>query len=296
MSSQDMLRKVESEDGFIAALDQSGGSTPGALRGYGVEESEYSGDEEMFDRVHEMRTRVVTCDAFDGDRILGAILFEDTMNRTIEGKPSARYLWEVKRVVPFLKVDQGKEEEADGVQLMKPMTRLDELLDRALENGVFGTKMRSVVLQANDDGIGAIVDQQFEEGARILAKGLVPILEPEVDIHSADKAECEAILKEKILGRLNRMEGQGRVMLKLTLPSVDDFYADVIAHPRVLRVVALSGGYSREEANALLSRNHGMIASFSRALLEGLTAQQSDEEFNRTMDRSIQNIFEASKT
>lgn len=296
MSSQDMLRKMESEDGFIAALDQSGGSTPGALRGYGVEESEYSGDEEMFDRVHAMRTRVVTCDAFGGDRILGAILFEDTMDRTIQGKPSARYLWEAKQVVPFLKVDQGKEDEVDGVQLMKPMTRLDELLDRALENGVFGTKMRSVVLRANDAGVEAIVDQQFEEGERILARGLVPILEPEVDIHSPDKAECEEILKEKILGHLNRMEGQGRVMLKLTLPSVDGFYADVIAHPRVLRVVALSGGYSREEATELLSRNHGMIASFSRALLEGLTAQQSDEEFEGTLDRSIQRIFEASKT
>jgi len=296
MSSEDMLRKVESDDGFIAALDQSGGSTPGALRNYGVPESAYSNDEEMFDRVHEMRTRVMTSTSFTGERILGAILFEDTMERDVEGKPTSRYLWEEKQVVPFLKVDQGKEETKDGVQLMKPLTRLDELLGRALEHGVFGTKMRSVVLEANATGIEAIVDQQFEVGQRILDRGLVPILEPEVDIHSDTKAECERHLKEHILGHLNRMEGEGRVMLKLTLPSEDDFYADVIAHPRVLRVVALSGGYARDEANELLSRNHGMIASFSRALLEGLEADQSDEEFDRTLDRSIQAIFEASKT
>lgn len=296
MTDPEMLRKVESDDGFIAALDQSGGSTPGALAAYGVPEDDYSGDEEMFDRVHRMRTRIMTSDSFDGDRILGAILFEDTMRREVEGKPTARYLWEEKRIVPFLKVDQGKKDEENGVQLMKPMTRLDGLLDAAVDNGVFGTKMRSVILRADEDGIREAVRQQFEEGERILARGLVPILEPEVDIDSPDKAACEALLKEHALGHLNRMEGNGRVMLKLTLPSEDDFYADLIAHPRVLRVVALSGGYSREEATDRLARNHGMIASFSRALLEGLTAGQSDEEFDRTLDRSVRTIFEASKT
>jgi fructose-bisphosphate aldolase class I len=296
MNEQEMRRKIETADGFIAALDQSGGSTPGALEAYGVSPDEYSGEDEMFDRVHRMRTRIMTSPAFNGDRILGAILFENTMARQVAGKPTARYLKEDKGIVPFLKVDQGLAAEEDGVRLMKPLTRLDGLLDRAVAAGVFGTKMRSVILRADEGGIAAIVDQQFEVGQRILARGLVPILEPEVDIHSPEKEACEEILKARILKGLNAMEGEGRVMLKLTLPSVVDHYADVIAHPRVLRVVALSGGYSRDEANALLSKNHGMIASFSRALVEGLTAQQSDADFNRTLDASIQAIFEASRS
>ncbi len=296
MRSHDMLHKVQSADGFIAALDQSGGSTPNALDIYGVPASAYSGDQEMFDRVHEMRTRMVTSASFDGDRILGAILFEDTMGREVAGKPTARYLWEEKRVVPFLKVDQGLAAEENGVRLMKPMPGLDELLDRALTNQVFGTKMRSVIVGANKAGIEAIVDQQFEIGRHILSRGLIPILEPEVDIHSENKADCEELVRTSILAHLDSLDAGRRVMLKLTLPDQDNFYTPCIEHPNTLRVVALSGGYSREQATERLTRNHGMIASFSRALSEGLTVQQSDEEFDTRLDNSIRSIFEASRT
>ena len=296
MTSQQMLQKVQSQAGFIAALDQSGGSTPKALRLYGVQESEYSGDAEMFDKVHQMRTRIITSKSFNGDRILGAILFENTMDREIGGKPTAQYLWEDKQVVPFLKVDKGLAEEADGVQVMKPMPDLDKLLDRAVKNGVFGTKMRSVIKRANPAGIKAVVDQQFQVGKQILAKGLVPIIEPEVDIKSTEKAACEKLLKENILAHLNALKPDQKVMLKLTLPDVDDFYVDCIQHPNVLRVVALSGGYSRQEANERLARQHGMVASFSRALSEGLNAKQSDAEFDEMLDTSIASIFAASKT
>jgi fructose-bisphosphate aldolase class I len=294
--NQQQLEKVHSQDGFIAALDQSGGSTPKALRLYGIPESEYSGDDQMFDKVHEMRTRIITSKSFGGNRILGAILFEMTMDREIDGKPTAHYLWEDKQVVPFLKTDKGLAEEKDGVQLMKPMPGLDELLDRGVEKGIFGTKMRSVVKLANEAGVKAIVDQQFEIGRRILAKGLVPILEPEVDIHSPEKAQAENLLKANILEHLNGLASDQKVMLKLTLPDQDDFYKECIEHPNIVRVVALSGGYTREEANAKLARNHGMVASFSRALTEGLTAQQSDAEFDELLDDSIQSIFEASRT
>ncbi len=290
------LDKIRSQDGFIAALDQSGGSTPKALRLYGVEESEYSGDDEMFAKVHEMRTRIVTSPSFTGERILGAILFENTMDREISGKPSAQYLWEEKQVVPFLKVDKGLADEANGVQLMKPMPDLDKLLERAVQHGVFGTKMRSVIKLANVEGVHAVVDQQFEVGHRILLHGLVPIIEPEVDIHSPDKAQAEDLLKKAILEHLDKIPEGQQVMLKLTLPEKDDFYKECIEHPRCLRVVALSGGYSREEANARLARNHGMIASFSRALSEGLSAKQSQAEFDKMLDASIASIFAASKT
>lgn len=288
------FEKIRNAKGFIAALDQSGGSTPKALRAYGVDESAWSGDEEMFTLVHEMRTRIVTSPSFDGDRILGAILFENTMDRDVEGQPTADYLWNEKRVVPFLKVDKGLAAEGDGVQLMKPIPDLDALLAKGRKKNVFGTKMRSVVKQANRVGIRAIVKQQFEIGRQILAAGLVPILEPEVDIHCPDKAEAEKLLKEAILEALDALNPDQRIMLKLTLPEQDDFYADVIAHRNVLKVVALSGGYSRGEANARLARNNGMVASFSRALVEGLTAQQSDEEFNRALDESIESIYQAS--
>jgi len=296
MTSQQQTQKIQTQDGFIAALDQSGGSTPKALRLYGIAESEYSGDEEMFDRVHQMRTRIITSPSFGGNRILGAILFENTMDREIGGKPTAQYLWEDKQVVPFLKVDKGLAAESDGVQMMKPMPDLDSLLERAKRNGVFGTKMRSVIKLANPNGIQAIVDQQFEIGLRIVAAGLVPIIEPEVDIHSPEKAQAEKLLKTGILEHLNRLAPDQKVMLKLTLPSEDNFYADCIRHPNVLRVVALSGGYSRDEANGLLARNNGMVASFSRALSEGLNAKQSDAEFNQLLDSSIASIFAASKT
>ena len=294
--NEQQFDKVKNADGFIAALDQSGGSTPKALKLYGIAEDTYSGDEEMFRLMHEMRSRIITSPAFNGDRILGAILFERTMDADIEGRGSADYLWSVKHVVPFLKVDKGLADEADGVQLMKPMPDLDALLSRAVSKGVFGTKMRSVVKHADDAGVKAIVDQQFEVGRQILAAGLVPIIEPEVDINSPTKAEAEELLKAAIVEQLGALSSDQHVMLKLTLPSVDDFYADLVAHPNVVRVVALSGGYSRDEANARLARNHGVVASFSRALTEGLTAQQSDEEFDAALDAAIGSIFEASKT
>lgn len=289
------LEKMQTAEGFIAALDQSGGSTPKALRIYGIEESAYSNEDEMFDLVHQMRTRIITSPSFNGDRILGAILFENTMDRKIGDKFTAQYLWEDKHVVPFLKVDKGLEAESDGVQLMKPIPNLDSLLKRANERGVFGTKMRSVIKSANPAGIKAIVDQQFELARQILAAGLVPIIEPEVDIHSPTKAECEQLLKPALLENLNRLAPGQLVMLKLTLPDEDNFYAECIEHPNVLKAVALSGGYSRDEANEILARNHNMVASFSRALTEGLSAQQSDEQFNAMLDESIGSIFAASR-
>ena len=290
------LEKIRDRDGFIAALDQSGGSTPKALRLYGIGEDAWSGDDEMFSIVHGMRTRIVTSPSFDGGRILGAILFENTMDREIEGKPSARYLWEEKNVVPFLKVDKGLAPEENGAQVMKPMPELDSLLARAKENGVFGTKMRSVIKLANPDGVKAVVDQQFEIGRRIVEAGLVPIIEPEVDIHSPEKEQAEVLLKDAMLAHLDALGPDRKVMLKLTLPERENFYAECVNHPSVLRVAALSGGYTREEANARMTRNHGVIASFSRALTEGLTAQQSDDEFNAMLDSSIASIFDASRT
>ena len=290
------LEKIRTAKGFIAALDQSGGSTPKALRAYGLDESDWSGDDEMFELVHDMRSRIMTSPSFDGGRILGAILFEDTMDREVEGQPTADYLWKEKRVVPFLKVDKGLAAEKNGVQLMKPIPGLDALLAKGKQKNVFGTKMRSVVKQADRAGEQAIVEQQFEVGKSILAAGLVPILEPEIDIHCPDKAEAEKLLKEAILDGLNALEPDRRVMLKLTLPEEDNFYADIIAHRNALRVVALSGGYSREEATARLARNNGMVASFSRALVEGLTARQSDEAFDSALDESIENIYQASST
>ncbi|HET7203381.1 MAG TPA: fructose bisphosphate aldolase [Steroidobacteraceae bacterium] len=293
---EQQMDKLRNQAGFIAALDQSGGSTPKALKLYGLAEGSWSSDQQMMDLMHAMRTRIITSRAFDGERILAAILFEDTMDRSIEGRPTAEYLWGVKKVVPILKVDKGLEAEANGVQLMKPMPALDALLDRARANGIFGTKMRSVIKQANPEGIRAIVAQQFEVAARILAKGLIPIIEPEVDIHCPDKAQAEDLLKAAILDKLNALPRDQRVMLKLTLPTQDNLYAECIAHPRVLRVVALSGGYSREEANLRLARQKGMVASFSRALTEGLSAQQSQQEFDASLDRSIESIYQASKT
>ena len=292
----EQLKKIKTQDGFIAALDQSGGSTPKALKLYGLDEKAWSSDEQMFDLVHQMRTRIITSPSFRGDRILGAILFEDTMDREIGGQPTATYLWEKKQVVPFLKVDKGLADEKDGVQVMKPIPKLDDLLKRARANGIFGTKMRSVIKLANPAGIKAVVDQQFELGRRIVAAGLVPIIEPEVDIKSPQKAEAEKLLKAALVEHLNKLKPDEKVMLKLTLPSADDFYRELTQHPSVLRVVALSGGYSRDEANQRLARNHGMTASFSRALTEGLTAQQSAKEFDRALDGAIQSIFEASKT
>lgn len=294
--NNEMLERVRSGAGFIAALDQSGGSTPKALRLYGIAESEYGNDEQMFDLIHGMRSRMITSPVFNGDRILGAILFEGTMDREIEGRGSAEYLWAVKGVVPFLKVDKGLADEADGAQVMKPMPGLDGLLERAVGKGVFGTKMRSVIKLANEAGVGAVVAQQFEVGRQILAAGLVPIIEPEVDINSPEKDGAEELLKAALLAELDRQPADQPVMLKLTIPSVDDFYLDLVRHPSVLRVVALSGGYTRADANARLARNHGMIASFSRALTEGLSAQQSDEEFNATLDAAIAGIFAASNT
>ena len=292
----EQFERVRTGEGFIAALDQSGGSTPKALKLYGIDESTYSGDDEMFGLMHQMRSRMITSPGFNGDRVLGAILFEGTMDREIEGRGSADYLWAVKRVVPFLKVDKGLVDEADGVQVMKPMPGLDDLLARARDKGVFGTKMRSVIKHADAAGIDAVVAQQFEVGRQILAAGLMPIIEPEVDINSPTKQEAEALLKSAILAQLDQQPADQPVMLKLTLPSIDDFYVDLVQHPRVLRVVALSGGYSRDDANARLARNHGIIASFSRALTEGLSAQQSDDEFNATLDAAIASIFAASRT
>ncbi len=280
--------------GFVAALDQSGGSTPKALAAYGIHKDQYDSEEEMFDLVHAMRTRIITSPAFTSDHILAAILFEQTMGRTIEGHYTGDYLWEKKGIVPILKVDKGLAEEAHGVQLMKPISDLDDTLQRAVEKKIFGTKMRSVIKKANPEGIKAIVDQQFEIGKKILAAGLVPILEPEVDIKSPDKAESEQIMKEEILKHLDGMNESETIMLKLSIPSVDGFYSDLIAHPRVMRVVALSGGYSREEAVDLLMKNPGLIASFSRALVEGLSAQQTDEEFNQELEQSVQEIYNAS--
>jgi len=294
--NEPQLRKMKTHRGFIAALDQSGGSTPSALRHYGIEESAWSNDEEMFTIVHQMRRRIMTSPSFTGERILAAILFENTMDRDLEGQPTADYLWHVKQVVPFLKVDQGLAAEKDGVQLMRPMPALAALLDKAKGKGIFGTKMRSVIKQAKAAGIKDIVSQQFDVAGQIIAAGLVPILEPEVDIHCPEKGKAEAVLKAALLKALNDLPGDQWVMLKLTLPEQDDFYADCISHPNVVRVVALSGGYTREEANNRLRRNHGMVASFSRALAEGLSAQQSDASFNALLDASVQSIFEASNT
>jgi fructose-bisphosphate aldolase class I len=291
--NQDQFKKAKSGSGFIAALDQSGGSTPKALKLYGIPEDAYSGDEQMFDLVHEMRTRIITSPAFDSDRIMGAILFEMTMDRQIDGRPSADYLWNVKGIVPFLKIDKGLAEEKDGAQTMKPMPGLDDLLDRAVANGVFGTKERSVI-KLPGAGLDAVVAQQFEVAQQVIAKGLVPIIEPEVDIHSPEKAEAEDQLKAALLDGVNQLNDDQNVMLKLTLPDTDNLYRELVDHPRVVRVVALSGGYSRDEACEKLSRNTGVIASFSRALTEGLTAQQSDEEFNATLDAAIAEIAKAS--
>jgi fructose-bisphosphate aldolase class I len=293
---QDQLDKVRTKPGFIAALDQSGGSTPKALGLYGIGEDAFSNDEEMFALVHEMRTRIVTSPAFNGDRILGAILFENTLDRDIAGKNSARYLWEEKQVVPFLKVDKGLADEADGVQVMKPIPNLAELLEKASARDVFGTKMRSVIKSANAGGIESIVAQQFEIGRQIVAAGLTPIIEPEVDIHAPDKREAEELLRTQLLTHLDQLGADELIMFKLTLPEEANFYSACQDHPNMVRVVALSGGYSRDEANRRLAQNNGMIASFSRALSEGLSAQQSDEEFNAMLDASIQSIFDASST
>ena len=293
---EDQLNKVRSADGFIAALDQSGGSTPKALRLYGIEGDAYSNDEEMFSVVHEMRTRIITSPAFDGSRILGAILFENTLDREIDGKETARYLWEKKNVAPFLKVDKGLADESDGVQVMKPIPNLSELLEKAKAQNVFGTKMRSVIKSADAVGIQKIVAQQFEIGRQIVAAGLTPIIEPEIDINAPDKAEAEGILREQLLAHLDKLGVDEMVMFKLTLPEESNFYHACQEHPNMLRVVALSGGYSREEANRRLAANNGMIASFSRALTEGLSAQQPEEAFNSMMDASIQSIFDASRT
>jgi fructose-bisphosphate aldolase, class I len=294
--NEEQLQKIKTAPGFIAALDQSGGSTPKALRLYGIQENSWSSDEEMFTIVHQMRTRIINSPGFNGERIIGAILFENTMDRDIEGQPTADYLWNVKRVVPFLKVDKGLAAEEDGVQLMKPIPKLGALLDKAKAKRIFGTKMRSVIKQADEAGIRNIASQQFEIGQQIISADLVPILEPEIDIHCPEKAKAEALLKAAILEKLNELPAGQFVMLKLTLPEQNDLYAELVKNPKVLRVVALSGGYSREEANSRLRKNHGVVASFSRALVEGLTAQQSDGEFNAMLDKSIQSIFDASNT
>jgi len=290
------FEKMKTHPGFIAALDQSGGSTPGALRLYGIEEGAWANEDEMFALVHQMRTRVITSSSFDGERIIAAILFDNTMDRNIDGKPTADYLWDVKRVVPILKVDEGLAAEKDGVQLMRPMPALAALLVKAKAKRIFGTKMRSVIKQVNAAGIKSIVDQQFEVAGQIMSAGLLPIVEPEIDIHCAEKAKAEELLKAAILKKLNNLADGQFVMLKLTLPEQNDLYFDLITHPKVVRVVALSGGYSQEEADERLRRDHGMVASFSRALLEGLSAQQSDTEFNAVLEKSIQSIFDASNT
>jgi len=291
---EQQLQQMKSHPGFVAALDQSGGSTPKALALYGIKEGAWSNEDEMFKVVHEMRTRMINSPGFTGQRVIGAILFENTMDRDIEGQPTADYIWNVKRVVPFLKIDKGLATEKEGVQLMKPMPELSELLEKAKAKNIFGTKMRSFIKQANSAGIEEIVKQQFDVAAQIIAAGLVPIIEPEIDIHCPEKAKAEELLKAAILKKLDELPAGQLVMLKLTLPEQDNFYSELIKHPKVLRVVALSGGYSREEANNRLRRNHGIIASFSRALAEGLSAQQSDREFNTTLDQSIQSIYDAS--
>ena len=296
MTTNEQLEKIKSEPGFIAALDQSGGSTPKALANYGVGADAFSNDDEMFDLVHAMRCRIMTSPAFTGERIMGAILFENTMDRDVEGQACADYLWNVKRVVPFLKVDKGLADEVDGAQVMKPMPGLDDLLSRARAKNVFGTKMRSVIKTNNPAGVNAVVAQQFEIGRQILAAGLVPIIEPEVDINSPEKAATEALLRDAIMAQLDQLDDDQLVMLKLTLPEQANFYQPCIEHANVLKVVALSGGYSREEANQRLAAQNGMVASFSRALSEGLSAQQSDDEFNQTLDASIASIFQASNT
>ncbi len=295
-SHEQQQRQMKTHPGFIAALDQSGGSTPKALHQYGIKEGAWSNDNEMFTIVHQMRARIITSPGFSGKRIIAAILFEDTMNREIAGKPTADYLWNEKQVVPFLKVDKGLLPEENGVQLMKPISGLAALLDKAKTKNIFGTKMRSVIKEANGAGIKNIVNQQFEIGGQIISAGLVPILEPEVDIRCPEKGKAEGLLKDAILKQLSELPANQLVMLKLTIPDQDDFYLDCIRHPKVLRVVALSGGYTREEANNRLRRNHGLIASFSRALVEGLSAQQSDAEFNAMLDKFIQSIFDASNT
>ena len=292
----EQLEKIATGSGFIAALDQSGGSTPKALKAYGIEESEYNDDIEMFDRIHEMRTRIITSQSFSGTRILGAILFENTMDRSIDGMGSADYLWNVKGVVPFLKVDKGLADERQGVQLMKPIDGLGSLLDKALGKRIFGTKMRSVIKSADEDGINAVVNQQFEIGNEILQAGLMPIIEPEVDINSPEKSACEGLMRDAILRNLELLSEGEKVMLKLTLPEEDNFYSGLVESEKILRVVALSGGYSRKEANARMSRNSGVVASFSRALTEGLSAQQSQSEFDSLLNSSIQSIFDASNT
>ncbi len=293
--NQEQLAKISAGNGFVAALDQSGGSTPKALRLYGVEEDEYSNEDEMFDAIHTMRSRIITSPAFTGDRIVAAILFEQTMDRQIDSRDTGDYLWAVKNVVPVLKVDKGLADEVDGAQVMKPIPGLDELLSRAVEKGMFGTKMRSVIKLANAAGVKAVADQQFEIGHQILAAGLVPIIEPEIDINSPEKAGAEALLLDALIAHADQLDGQ-QVMLKLTLPEEANFYSALIEHPGILKVVALSGGYSRDDANARLAQNNGMIASFSRALTQGLSAQQTDDEFNATLDQSIQSIYDASIT
>ncbi|MBO1530390.1 fructose bisphosphate aldolase [Psychrobacter sp. F1192] len=295
MEYQKQLQRIKNDSGFIAALDQSGGSTPKALENYGVSGDEYDNDEAMFDLVHEMRARIMTCDSFDNERVLGAILFEDTMDREVNGKPTANYLWEDKNIVPFLKVDKGLAEQMSGVQVMRPMPDLEALLDKAKKYPVFGTKMRSVIYEPNTDGIKKVVQQQFDVAKQILSKGLMPIVEPEVDINSKDKHECELLLKADILRNLERLNDDQQVMLKLTLPEEGGFYQELIDHPKVLKVVALSGGYSRQNACDKLEQNPGMIASFSRAFTEGLSKQQSDKEFADTIDASIDKIYKASK-
>jgi fructose-bisphosphate aldolase class I len=296
MSTAEQMQKMKNQPGFVAALDQSGGSTPHALALYGIKDHSWNDDDEMFELVHEMRTRVITSPSFTGKRILAAILFEDTMDREIEGQPTADYLWNVKRVVPFLKVDKGLQPEKDGVQLLKPMPELSALLHKGKAKHLFGTKMRSVIKQANPAGIKNVVQQQFEVGGRIIDAGLVPIIEPEVDIHCPEKARAEVLLKAAILEKLGGLPTGQQVMLKITLPEQDDFYADCVRHPKVVRVVALSGGYAQKEANAKLRKDHGVVASFSRALLEGLSVHQNEAEFNAMLDASIQSIYEASIT
>ncbi len=296
MRTSEQMQKMKTQPGFIAALDQSGGSTPQALALYGIKDHPWKDDDGMFQLVHRMRTRVITSPGFTGERILGAILFEDTMNREIEGQPTADYLWNVRRIVPFLKIDKGLDSEKDGVQLMKPMPQLAALLDKGKAKHIFGTKMRSVILHANPAGIKNVLQQQFEVARQISDTGLVPIIEPEVDIHCPQKASAEALLKEGIFEKLNGLPAGQQVMLKLTLPEQADFYADFVRHPKVVRVVALSGGYTQEEADARLRNNHGVVASFSRALAEGLSVNQTDAQFNATLEASIQRIYEASIT